>query len=194
MTGVDILQMQLVGSFNLIRERVQAVPDGDWDRSVIPGTSRIGFTLFHCARIIDWAVHTAVRGAPEVADDGRWRDRLAPDALFGAGISDATADTVPERVSRATLLEYLDILQPAVLDWLSSQTPESLDRPADIRGHQAQRPEYMADPVWAEIASLDGIPGWQVLARPSMAHIRVHMGEVDVLRQLAQKLPVAQSD
>ena len=39
--------------------------------------------------------------------------------------------------------------------------------------------------VWEAIASLDGIPAWQLLLRPSMAHVRVHSGEAEVLRQAA---------
>jgi hypothetical protein len=186
-TGLDILRFQLLASFNLIRERVASVPDVAWNVPPVPGTNAVGFTMWHCARTIDWTVHTAVRGVSEVADDPRWGDRLARDALFGAGISRATADTVPGRVSRATLIEYLDALQPAMLDWLATQTPEALDAPVDLRGHQVGRPEYMSDPVWEEIASLDGIPAWQVLVRPSTSHIRVHMGEVDVLTELAHE-------
>jgi hypothetical protein len=186
MTGIDILRLQLLGSFNLIRERIDAASGDAWTQTAVPGTSRAGFTLWHCARTIDWAVHTAVRGVPEVADGPRWTDRLAPDALFGAGIPDQVAESVPERVSPATLIEYLDELQPAVLDWLASQTPETLDAPVDLRGHQSARPEYLAPAVWGQVASLDGLPAWQVLTRPAMSHIRIHIGEVDVLTQLAR--------
>jgi len=190
MTGIDILRFQLLGSFNMIRERIAAASGETWTRTAAPGTNRVGFSLWHGARTIDWAVHTAVRGVHEVADDPRWGDRLVPEALFGAGIPASLADSVPERVSQATLIEYLDALQPAVLEWLEAQTPDTLDAAVDLRAHQAARPEYMAPAVWKEIESLDGIPAWQVLTRPSASHIRVHMGEIDVLAQLAQ--PAAQ--
>jgi hypothetical protein len=191
MSGVEVLRMQLLGSFNLIREAVQSVPVEDWNRSASPGSSRIGFVLWHCARIIDWAVHTALRGVPELADDPSWRARLAPEALFGAGIPASVADAVPDQVSQSTLLEYLDALQPAVLGWLEAQSPDALDFPVDLRRHQAERPEYMREAVWSEIASLDGIPAWQLLARPSISHVRVHMGEVGLLRQLLVTAPTS---
>ncbi len=181
-----MFRMLLEGSLNGMRDRVEAVPDSHWARTVVPGTSRMGFVLFHSARTFDWAVHAVVQGVPEFADDPTWHDRLAPDALFGAGIPDALADTVPERVSRDTIRDYVEALREAVHGWLPSVTPDSLDTPVDLRSRLAHRPDYLQPSVWEEIHDLDGIPAWQFLLRPAIAHIRTHGGEVDVLTEIAK--------
>jgi hypothetical protein len=182
MDAKDVLRFQLQGSFKIIRERIQGVSDQEWDARAIPGTSKVGFILWHCARTIDWSVNRALQGQSEVADQPAWRERLATDdGLFGAGTPDATADTLPGRVSRQTVLDYLDELQPAALAWLERQGPDDLEQAPDLRAHLASRPEYLAPAVWEEIGDFEGAPAWHYLARASISHIRVHMGEADAL-------------
>ena len=70
-----------------------------------------------------------------------------------------------------------------VLEWQLNAScnllTELIERTAD--DEWTERP---AKEVWGEIESLNGIPAWQLLARPSMSHIRVHYGEVGVQLQV----------
>ena len=68
MTGRDVLEMQLAGSFNMLRERLDMLSDAEWTARAIPGTNLPGFTVWHAARTIDWGIHCAIQGVPEIAD------------------------------------------------------------------------------------------------------------------------------
>ncbi len=52
-----------------------------------------------------------------------------------------------------------------------------------MEAHQQVKARYLAPEVWAEVSDLAGLPAWQILARPCISHIRVHAGEIDILRQ-----------
>lgn len=182
-TGKDVLEMQLAGSFNILRERLDRISISAWTARSIPGTSMLGFTLWHAARTIDWGVHCAIRGVPEVADQPAWQGIRASDLAYGAGITAAEAEQVAQSVSRDQVRGYLDALQPAVLGWLKERSDIDLDTVPDLQGHQRAHPRYLDPPVWAEVSDLAGRPAWQILARPCVSHIRVHAGEMDILLQ-----------
>ncbi|HUY74875.1 MAG TPA: DinB family protein [Candidatus Dormibacteraeota bacterium] len=181
MTGKDVLRLQLDGSFNLIRGRLEELGDQEWDRRALPGTSKLGFILWHCARIVDWTVHSAIAGQPEVADGPRWRERFPRSALYGAGIPDSVADQVPATTSRADVIDYLGEVRAAATGWLDRQPEAALDARVPLRANQSSRADYLEPAVWAAVQDLDGLPAWQLLARPAISHIRVHAGEFDVL-------------
>jgi hypothetical protein len=181
MTGTDVLGLQLDASFNLIQGRLDVLSDEEWSARALPETSKPGFILWHAARILDWAIHSALQGAAEVADRPRWRDQFTPGALYGAGIPNAVADTLAESVDRGDVINYLNEVRPAVMDWFKHQTDATLDAKVQLRANQQYRSEYLEPSVWAEVASLDGLPAWQFLTRPCISHIRVHVGEFDVL-------------
>ena len=183
MTGKDVLQMQLTGSFNILQERLATVSDREWTARDIPSVSLPGFTFWHAARIIDWGIHCAIQGVPEVADRPEWRGLLADQLAYGAGITSDEADGVAQSVRRDDLSGYLDAVKDAGLGWLGSQTDTDLDRVPDLEAHQRVKPRYLTPPVWDEVSGLAGKPAWQILARPCISHIRVHAGEIDVLLQ-----------
>lgn len=181
MKGTDILRLQLGGSLNLVRERIDGLSDEEWNQRALPGTSKLGFILWHCSRIVDWTVHSALHGAPEVADRAPWTELFPPEAFYGAGIPDALADTIPATVPRLEVQRYVGDVREAVMSWLDGQTDSSLDAIIALRRHQEAHPGYLDPPVWAEVESLDGLPAWQILGRPAVSHVRVHVGEYDVL-------------
>jgi len=181
MTGKEVLRLQLDSSFNLVQSRLQELDDHEWDRRALPATSKLGFILWHCARIVDWTVHSAIAGQPEVADGPRWRDRFPRWALYGAGIPESVADQVPGATSRTDVVEYLGEVRAAAMGWLDHLADAALDNKVTLRANQVGRPDYLEPPVWAEVKDLDGLPAWQFLARPAISHIRVHAGEFDVL-------------
>lgn len=52
-----------------------------------------------------------------------------------------------------------------------------------LRHANSAHPRYATDAAWAEISGLEGVPVWQVLARPCIGHVRMHLGEMAALCQ-----------
>ena len=185
-----LLQFQMNGSFKLLTEIATGASDAEWEARPFPGANMVGFTAWHCARIIDWAVNCVMRGAPELADQAEWQDVRVADAMFGAGASREAADGVARDVPRMRVLAYIDALREGVVTWLAAVPNDDLSGAVDLKARHLAKPEYMAPNVWAELEDLDGIPGWQFLARPSIAHIRVHYGEMSTqLEELRAAAP-----
>ncbi|MDQ6710539.1 MAG: DinB family protein [Candidatus Dormibacteraeota bacterium] len=183
MTGKEVLQMQLTASFNLLDERIQKVTDQEWTARPIPGASLLGFTLWHTSRIIDWTIHCAIQGVPEIADRPEWKGLLASEAAYGAGITGDLADQVARTISKDDLRKYLGTVRTTSLGWLKSVADTDLDRVPDLHAHQQSNPRYLEPQIWAEVSSLAGLPTWQILARPPISHARIHLGEVDLALQ-----------
>lgn len=183
MTAKEILRVQLNGSFNLLQELTEKISDEEWTARRIPGASLPGFIVWHAARIIDWAVHCAIQGIPEIASRPEWRGLRSTEMAYGAGISDQEADAIAMNIARIAVAAYLAALRPAVLDWLESQNDGDLERIPGMEAHQRANPRYLTPPVWAEVESLKNVPAWQILTRPCISHIRVHVGEVEALLQ-----------
>lgn len=181
MTGIDVLGALLKGSFAMLQERLDAVTDEAWNERVLPSTSKPGFILWHCSRILDWTVNSAFQGRPEVADAPKWRTRFLREACYGAGISESLADQVTASTSRTEVAEYLAEVRTAAMDWFARQTDSTLDAAPPLKANQANRAGYLDPNIWAEVEDLEGIPGWQLIMRPAGGHIRRHMGEYDLL-------------
>ena len=173
-----LLQFQLNGSFNVLTEVLKGMTDEEWRSRSYPGANLVGFTVWHCARTIDWGVNCVLRGSPELADQVEWNDMRANGAAFGAGATKEAADGVARDVPRARVLEYVTALRAGALEWLAAVPPEQLAGPVDLRTSHAEKTEYMTTAVWEELENLDGIPTWQFLARPCVSHIRIHYGEI----------------
>jgi hypothetical protein len=178
MDAKTVLQFQVTGSFRLLAELLEGMTDDEWQARPFKGANLIGFTVWHCARTMDWALNCAVRGSSELADLDEWRAIRVGEAAFGAGASREAADRVARNVSRARVLGYVTALQAAASPWLAALPEEELAVAIDLKAAHATKPEYMAAEVWAEIEDLDGIPRWQFLARPAVSHARVHYGEI----------------
>jgi hypothetical protein len=173
-----LLQFQVNGSFKMLTEIAQGASDAEWKARSFPTANMIGFTIWHCARTIDWAVNCVMRGASELADQSEWHDLKMADAVFGAGASREAADNVARDVSRTRVAAYIEALRQDTVAWLADVSNEDLSATVDLKARHAAKPQYMTPHVWEEIEDLNGIPGWQFLARPSVSHIRVHYGEV----------------
>ena len=178
MDAKGLLQFQVNGSFNLLNELAQGASDEEWEARSFAAANLVGFTVWHCARTMDWAVNCVVRGAPELADGAEWQDVKVKEAVFGAGASRDAADAVARDVPRTRVASYLDALRQGTVAWLAAVDNEDLSTKVDLRARHNAKREYMAPHVWEEIEDLDGLPGWQFLARPCVSHIRVHYGEV----------------
>jgi hypothetical protein len=178
MDAKGLLQFQMNGSFGLLAELADGASDEEWKARPFPAANLVGFTVWHGARIIDWAVNCVMRGAPELADQAEWQDVGVAKAWFGAGASREAADEVARSVPRTRVSTYLGALRENSIGWLAAVSNDELSKPVDLRARHAGRRDYMTPAVWEEIEDLDGIPGWQFLARPCISHIRVHYGEV----------------
>src|SRR5437870_9697836 len=181
MTGVDVLRVLLSGSFGMVQERLNAISDQEWNQRAFPSTSKPGFILWHCARILDWTIHSALQGIAEVADSSTWQGRFAREACYGAGIADSLADEVTASTSRTEVAAYLRDVRAAVMDWFAKQTESSLDAAPPLKTNQANRAGYLDPNIWAEVeismACRDGSCCCDPRARISDAT----MGEYDVL-------------
>ena len=91
------------------------------------------------------------------------------------------ADELTARIVRTAVADYLAEVKQSVLDWFARQSDSSLDAPVALRANQERRAGYLDPNIWAEVADLDGLTGWQFLLRPAIGHVRRHMGEYDVL-------------
>jgi len=182
--GTDILAVQLSGSFNLIASQLASKEASrHWDQSAFERANPPGFTLWHCARTIDWGVQCAIRGTDEVARRAEWATRMPGRFRFGAGVPAQAALEVAAIFSPDTINEYLDSVKVETLGWLGEQTDDTLDAVPNFRQNNERVEGYTDPEVWAEIASLEGVPAWQILARPCISHIRVHIGEVGTVLQ-----------
>jgi DinB family protein len=186
MTGHQVLTMLVTGTFDRIAEFTNAAEEVAWAERVRPGTNPVGFTLWHCVRTADWAVQCGIRGVDEVAARAEWSGRWPAAALFGAGVSETVALEIAQRVGPAEVAAYNEAVRAESLGWLATLDDATLDTKFDFRGNQ-ERAGYLQSAAWPEIADLDGLSLGQFLLRPAMGHVRVHIGEVGLLLQLARQ-------
>jgi hypothetical protein len=150
-----------------------------------PGTNLIGYTLWHLARTVDWAVNTMIRGTPEVAFDFDFKGPADPRASqIGFGIQLHEADAIAGSTTPAEVARYCDLVLADVTEWLRGDPDLSfIPKTSD---HQPDHPGYRTDFYLEEARSYEegGWTAMKILAFPAIAHVRGHFGEIDVLRQI----------
>jgi hypothetical protein len=187
-----------VNAIDLLRNRSSAVSasvigalgelaDVDLATPILPGTSPLGLTLWHVARTQDWLVQASIRGVPEVAE--RFRGGLPdPDRYgFGTGLSAEAAITAAREIRPDRLAAYATAVGEEVDRWLSTLRDVDLDAVPPFDERQMSRAAYSTPAALAEVAGLGGLTAGQLLLRPAMSHVFRHLGEVDVLGQLARR-------
>ena len=110
-----LLRFQLSGSINGLKEFASKATDDQWTSRAFDGANLIGFTVWHAARSIDWAVNCVLRDQPELVDGPEWKDVRRPDAFFGAGATREAADDVARTVPRQRVIDYLAAMGPETL-------------------------------------------------------------------------------
>jgi hypothetical protein len=186
MKGTDVLRMQLQGSCDMVAGHAREAAD-IWLTRAFESASLPGFALWHCARVVDWGVHAVVRDVPEVGEAPQWRDRIRYDLGHGAGLTREQADEAARTVSPDSIAAYAGALRDSITGWIGTISDADLDRPADVRKATQRNPLYAAPAAWEEVEGLHGIPVWQVLVRPSVSHVRMHMGELELLGTLLRE-------
>ena len=182
----------------LLRNRVAAVgantrslisrADGlEWVAPVLPGTSPLGLTLWHLPRTVDWLVNTTVRDADEIADAAEFSDLPDPDSYgFGTGLTPEQAAEAAGQVRAQALLAYADEVHKAADAWLTTISDADLDAPvAGFRDRQRRRPSYCTEAALSEVQHLPDLPLGELLLRPTISHLLMHGGELDLLIQYA---------
>ncbi len=190
MRAVDLLKEQLNGCGMFFHAIADDLTDAEWTARAVPGSNVPGYTLWHLARTLDWAVQTAARGVPEVIAADRWAGRrLLPDAGIGVEISLAEADQIAGAVAREDVIAYADAVLQTVQDWLGTLTDDDLDVTPDIEAHHGRAPyaAYRRPEVRKEVAGMAGSPIWALVYSPGIEHIRDHLGELDLIKQVIRR-------
>lgn len=183
---------------DLLRNRVAAIAAGtrdlrrdtaslDWSRPLLPGTSPLGLTFWHLPRTFDWLVNTCILDAAEIADGPAYGDLPDADRYgFGTGLSADDAIAVAAAVDAAQLETYADAVHAQVDEFLAALSDDDLDRVvSEFPDRQNRRPAYSAPAALAEVAHLSALPLGVLFARPGLAHQMMHLGELDLIKQLA---------
>lgn len=184
MRAIDLVIRQIDGAHSLYREIADDLTAREWTARVLPGSNRLGFTLWHLPRTQDWAIQTVLRGVPEVITEGRWqgRNHLQTPGI-GAGFTPDEADVIAHGVVQADALAYADAVHQTSTDWLRTLTDDDLDTVPDMLAHQAPFAEYQQPDFLAEVRHLVGTPTWRFLLGPCSGHLRSHLGELEILKQ-----------
>lgn len=187
MDALELLRNRITGVHLSMKAVAEELTDVDLSTPVAPATSPLGLTLWHLARSQDWIVQTVIRDVPEVADS--WQGPGLPDHLkwgIGIGLTPAEAEEVAGAVTLDGVLGYADAVYAEIDGWLSGLDATDLDRVADWTVHKRRRPVY-AQPVYDEEAGdLHDKPVGILLVRPVISHVFWHLGEIDLLGQLAK--------
>lgn len=189
-----------VDAIALLRNRLEAVrtnthtlvgqtEDLEWAKPLLPGTSPLGLTLWHLPRTVDWLVNATIRGVPEVAERPEHAGLPSLDSYgFGTGLSEAEAAAAAARVHPEALLAYADDVHADTGTWLDTLQPDDLDRTVpEFDARQRTRASYCTPGALAEVEGLRELPIGVLLLRPAISHQLWHMGEIDLIGQLARR-------
>ena len=139
----------------------------------------------------DWAVHTAIRGVPEVAWNAPWSTMPGISTPgMGTGFSAAQARELASRIVLVELVDYADAVSSAAIEWVRTLSEGDLDTIPDVSAHDAGIPAYQTPGFLAEMSSgpehdeavgdTGGQPVWLFLTSVSVTHLHRHLGEVDL--------------
>jgi hypothetical protein len=185
-----IIHNRMQGALNYCRDLIENSTGGDWKTPAFVGASPVALTLWHVPRTLDWLVNTSVRGVAEVADRPSYGELPDPNEYgFGTGLTPEQVAATTDLVNRDDLLRYVMEVGESVQEWLASVDPVLLDDPVtDFDEHQHARPAYVRPEALAEIDGLAALPLGILLVRPGVSHLFAHLGEAEVLLQLARSL------
>ncbi len=129
-----------------------------------PGTANpIGVTLLHTIGGEDLFVQQWLQGKPRLWESGNWSERIGVESAPGGGRG--WEECRQAHLSLAPIMEYQAAVCAATAEYLSSLTPESLDRKIMLFGSERPLAEVLIMMVnhavahMGEIAALKGIQG-----------------------------------
>lgn len=157
----------------------------EWTTRILPETNLLGFDLWHVARTQDWALHTLIRGVPEVISDPQWvgKEALTTPGI-GVGMTRQEADQLAQAVTKTDVITYADAVHTTLINWLASMNDLTLDETPDIQAHYQAHPEYLTPAMQAEVPWVSEHPSvWRCLM-PGLGHVRDHLAEMSLLKRL----------
>jgi hypothetical protein len=156
----------------------------EWTTRLLPETNLLGFDLWHVARTQDWALHTLVRGMPEVINSPLWEGKgalMTPG--IGVGMTRQEADQLAQAITKADVIAYMDAVHAKLTEWLTSIHDLTLDETPDILAHYQAHPEYLTPAMQAEVPWVtEHPPVWRCLM-PGLTHVRDHLIEMSLLKR-----------
>lgn len=187
MKASDLLRNRVAAIAATSRDLRVATAALDWTRPLLPGTSPLGLTFWHLPRTYDWLVNTCIRDTPEVADGPSYGDLPDADRFgFGTALSPEDVAAIAAGVDRDALETYADAVHAQADEFLASLSDDDLDQVvAGFADRQRRRPAYSTPGALDEVAHLSALPVGVLFARPGLAHQMMHLGELDLIRQLA---------
>lgn len=185
----------LVQQFETVNIRMNHVSTG-LDRSTLmsrvsPQANSVGFQLWHMARTQDWAIHTAIRGVPEVAHRPPWLcSPMMSVRGMGTGFGPTEVQCVEQDLDVQALRAYANDVHVEAVTWLRGLDETELDLVPDVTAHQAahaeyQTPEFVADMSSgpehdAAVAGGVDLPTWLLVTSVCLTHLHRHLGEIDL--------------
>lgn len=159
--------------------------------SATPRSNPVGFLMWHMARSQDWAVHTAIRGVPEVAWTVPWSGMTGISTPgMGTGFSRVAARELASKLELPGLIAYADAVSAATIAWVRGLSEADLDEIPDVAAHDRSIPAYQTPEFLAEMDSgpehdqavgeVGGQPVWLFLTSVSITHLHRHLGEIDL--------------
>jgi len=187
MNTADLLRNRVAAIAGAARDLRADTASLDWTRPLLPGTSPLGLTFWHLPRTLDWVVNTCILDRPEVADGPAYGNLPDADRFgFGTALSPEAVAAVAGGVDRAELETYADAVHTQVDEFLASLSDADFDRVvSEFADRQGRRPAYSTPGALEQVKHLQALPLGVLFARPGMAHLTTHLGEIDLIKQLA---------
>lgn len=191
MNAIGMLVQQLETVNVRFHHVASAVTPELMTESAGPRSNPVGFLLWHMARSQDWAIHTAIRGVPELVRAAPWSEmRGVATPGIGTGFAPADARELAGRLHLPDLLLYADAVSAAAIAWVRTLKESDLEAIPDVSAHDAPFAEYQTPGFQAEMDSgpehdeavgkSGGQPVWLYLTSVCVTHPHRHLGEVDL--------------
>jgi hypothetical protein len=177
MDAVDLLQQQLKVTHGVIRATAADISPSEWSAAPFPQANPPGFLAWHMVATQDWALHTWLRGLPDV------RSRLALpgiDPMHGPfGMTATEAAAIARVVTPVVIGKYADAVLASGLEWLQTLAAADMDAIPASRAHLQHVPAaHKTESYLAEVEGMYDYPVWRIISGPCFGHPREHGGEL----------------
>jgi hypothetical protein len=189
MDAVSVLRGQINGVYGLYSSVVRCIAPGEWAVRPNPGANPIGFTAWHVPAVMDWALHTWMRGLPELRTNSGLAARPGVNPPFAPfSMSPDDAARIAAAVAPDDVLAYAEAVHGAAMTLLDGVDEAVLDHVVDTRTHGTRLPQHQTSGYLAEVDDMYDMPVWRMLAGPCFGHAREHVGEIRANLQALRSL------
>ena len=179
MNAVSVLRGQITGVYGLYTSTLQTIAPGEWAAPADSGANPVGFSAWHVPAVMDWALHTWMRGLPELRTHGDLASRPGlnpPFAAFGMSVDEAAG--IAAAIAPSDALAYADAVYAAAMQLLDGLDDAQLDRVPNTRAHGTRLAQHQTPGYLAEVDDMYDLPVWRLLGGPCFGHAREHIGEI----------------